>query len=135
MSSDQLTVTGQPPAPADAPIAPIAGPPAIEVLGVAKQYRYGAGVEGRLGESLQNFTRRVRRKRVDDGARATFWALRDVSLEVHPGEVVGVLGRNGAGKSTLLKLLSRITAPTEGRVIMRGRIASLLEVGAGFDPG
>src|SRR5919201_3227498 len=67
-------------------------------------------------------------------SRRDFWALRNVSFEVRRGEALGIIGRNGAGKSTILKLLSGITAPTEGEITIRGRLAALIEIGSGFPP-
>jgi lipopolysaccharide transport system ATP-binding protein len=83
---------------------------------------------------LVSHIRRDPRLPMRAGATEEFWALRNVSFDVQRGEVLGIVGRNGAGKSTLLKILSRITEPSEGRVILRGRVASLLEVGTGFHP-
>jgi lipopolysaccharide transport system ATP-binding protein len=101
---------------------------ALEVQGLSKRYRLGENdVANNLREVLVNlFKRQVRKD------REILWALRDVSFTVGDGEVLGVVGRNGAGKSTLLKLLSGITYPTEGTMRVRGRVASLLEVGTGF---
>ncbi len=105
----------------------------IHAEGLGKRYRRGLESDGGLRHKLEDFVRAplaaLRRPKVE-----TFWALKDVSLEVKEGEVLGLIGRNGAGKTTLLKILSRITRPTSGWAEIRGRVGSLLEVGTGFHP-
>jgi lipopolysaccharide transport system ATP-binding protein len=111
--------------------------PAIRVEALSKQYRIGqpTGRYRTLRESLiSTMLAPLRALRGESPTSEPVWALKDVSFDINPGEVVGVIGRNGAGKSTLLKILSRITEPTHGRVTLRGRIGSLLEVGTGFHP-
>ncbi len=123
------------------------GDTVIRAEGLGKRYLIGHQAEGERYTALRDVIARgarglVRsaadmmrgRQLVAGDAVEEFWALRDVSFEVSRGEVVGIIGRNGAGKSTLLKVLSRITEPSEGRVTLRGRVASLLEVGTGFHP-
>ncbi len=107
--------------------------PIIRVENLSKQYRIGEGQNPQttFREMLVNAVKSPFKKRKKTAANS-FWALKDVSFEIEPGEVVGIIGRNGAGKSTLLKILSRITEPTGGRAEIYGRVGSLLEVGTGF---
>lgn len=106
--------------------------PIISVEGVSKEYMISHQASyGTLRDSLTNFFTRSFRKN-EPASREIFHALQDINFSVESGERVGIIGRNGAGKSTLLKILSQITPPTKGRVTLRGRVASLLEVGTGF---
>lgn len=115
---------------------------AVQVSGVKKKYKLGQIGGGSLQADLQSWWARVRGKedpnsKIGEDQRSngkTFMALNGVDLTIYKGEAVGIIGGNGAGKSTLLKLLSRVTAPTEGSIDIYGRIASMLEVGTGFNP-
>ena len=118
----------------------------IKVENICKQYRLGNVGTGTISHDLNRFWHRVRgnedpylkigeaNDRTSKGSSEYVWALRDINFEVKQGEVLGIIGRNGAGKSTLLKILSRTTTPTTGQIKIKGRVASLLEVGTGFHP-
>lgn len=120
--------------------------PAIRVENLSKRYRLGKVGTGTLSHDLNRWLHRVRgmedpylkvgevNNLNGNGKHDYVWALRDINFEIGQGEVVGIIGQNGAGKSTLLKILSRTTAPTSGALKIKGRVASLLEVGTGFHP-
>ena len=115
---------------------------AIKIQGLKKKYRLGQIGGGTLTADLQSWWARIRKKddpntKIGQNVRLrgdTFMALNGIDLTIYKGEAIGIIGGNGAGKSTMLKILSRITAPTEGCVDIYGRIASMLEVGTGFSP-
>ena len=115
--------------------------PIIEVNSLSKSYRLGQIGSTTLKEELQQFWRKFKKQNKeqlndnnDHTSNDLFWALKEISFSLEPGNVLGIIGKNGAGKSTLLKILSRITDPTSGNAILRGRVSSLLEVGTGFHP-
>ena len=117
--------------------------PIIEIKNIGKKYNitHQRGGYVALRDVLTNiakspfrFAKHKIKRVVGMGTKEEFWALRNVDLNINKGDIVGIIGHNGAGKSTLLKILTGVTPPTEGEIIMHGKIASLLEVGTGFHP-
>ena len=111
--------------------------PIIEVTKLSKLYRLGTFGAQSMLDDVSRLVNRFRGKEAKippEEKRNSMWALKDVTFDVSPGEIVGIIGGNGAGKSTLLKILSRITEPTEGEAVLRGKVSSLIEVGTGFHP-
>jgi lipopolysaccharide transport system ATP-binding protein len=114
--------------------------PIIRVENLSKKYTVSHQQEGyttfrdAMTNGVRSLSQRLRGKQTHHPSEEDFWALKDVNFEIQQGDRVGIIGRNGAGKSTLLKILSRITEPTHGSIRIRGRVASLLEVGTGFHP-
>src|SRR6195952_2623031 len=121
-------------------------PKAIKVEGLSKAYQLGNFGTGTISRDLERIWAKMRGKedpflkigetndRTKKGESNIVWSLKDLDLKIEQGDAVGIIGRNGAGKSTLLKILSRVTSPTTGLAKIKGRIASLLEVGTGFHP-
>ena len=106
----------------------------LSIENLSKKYTLGLINNQTLYQDLNDYWHKIRKKEYTSKSTSEIWALKNINLKINQGDIVGLIGSNGAGKSTLLKILSRITSPTDGLVKVKGRIASLLEVGTGFHP-